>query len=266
VAERLRQQLEQHPIAVEDHRVAVTASLGVASREQIEAHTLEELIEYADKALLVAKKTGKNRVVNWHANLDTGSIHDPMADIQRSYIQRLETLVRVAARINMHLDLQTVLRHVCRETVHALQVPLGVAYTVDPQTALLQPLAVSDALSEYQEHMPALPQAFYTDLVRERNSEIIVISDLRILETPYHPHLPTELDPCTAVVAPIIFDHTLIGLLLIATCVSQRQFNAEELALVQGLADLAAIAAHNATRFAELMHNSITTPSVPSSL
>jgi len=64
VAERAKRVLSSHPFVILGHRICVTASFGVASFEggSIESH--EELIERADRALYMAKESGKNRVVS----------------------------------------------------------------------------------------------------------------------------------------------------------------------------------------------------------
>jgi two-component system cell cycle response regulator len=61
-AERLRKQLNQHEICIDDVSIRVTASFGVAAAIPGEPWTSEGLIRRADEALYVAKKSGRNRV------------------------------------------------------------------------------------------------------------------------------------------------------------------------------------------------------------
>jgi diguanylate cyclase (GGDEF)-like protein len=61
-AERLRRQLAQTEMPVNDGSVRVTASFGVTVALPGEIWTEEELIRTADEALYVAKKSGRNRV------------------------------------------------------------------------------------------------------------------------------------------------------------------------------------------------------------
>jgi two-component system cell cycle response regulator len=61
-AERLRKQLSQNEIRVDDISIRVTASFGVAAAIPGEPWTSEGLIRRADEALYVAKKSGRNRV------------------------------------------------------------------------------------------------------------------------------------------------------------------------------------------------------------
>jgi len=62
LAERVRNAIEQLEVPLVDGagRIAVTASIGVASAQEARK---EDLIEAADRALYEAKRTGKNRTV-----------------------------------------------------------------------------------------------------------------------------------------------------------------------------------------------------------
>lgn len=67
VAEKLREAIEQHPFRLAEggpqEAVQITVSAGVASVPLSEALAVGELIGRADRALYVAKRSGKNRVV-----------------------------------------------------------------------------------------------------------------------------------------------------------------------------------------------------------
>lgn len=60
LAERLRKIIEQTEITADSHSLFVTTSIGIAEYER-EA-TAEDLLKRADKALYLAKKTGRNQV------------------------------------------------------------------------------------------------------------------------------------------------------------------------------------------------------------
>ena len=61
VVERIRKNIEQHPIIFNGHTIPLTASLGVATaRDEFD---VEILIKRADEAMYRAKNTGRNRVV-----------------------------------------------------------------------------------------------------------------------------------------------------------------------------------------------------------
>nr|WP_155113255.1 diguanylate cyclase [Metabacillus mangrovi] len=60
LAERLRKQLEDHPLHTAEGSITVTFSLGIAGAEA--GKTLHQLLVEADKALYCSKETGRNRV------------------------------------------------------------------------------------------------------------------------------------------------------------------------------------------------------------
>ena len=61
-ADRIRSSIETSGFKIGDLELAVTISLGVASKSEKSA-TLQEIINNADKALYEAKQTGRNRVI-----------------------------------------------------------------------------------------------------------------------------------------------------------------------------------------------------------
>jgi len=65
VAERLRRAVAKHPILAEGAPIALTISLGVATRHPQSPLSSEELIKMADQALLEAKRQGRNVVASF---------------------------------------------------------------------------------------------------------------------------------------------------------------------------------------------------------
>ncbi|WP_299027877.1 diguanylate cyclase [uncultured Thermanaerothrix sp.] len=64
IAERLRGAVEAIPLSTNGNIVSISISQGVAASEK-EYTSLEQLVEYADRALNQAKQRGKNQVVVW---------------------------------------------------------------------------------------------------------------------------------------------------------------------------------------------------------
>lgn len=62
LAERLRQGMEALPLQVEQHKVTVTVSMGVEVFRARDQLTADQLINRADRLLLLAKQKGKNTV------------------------------------------------------------------------------------------------------------------------------------------------------------------------------------------------------------
>lgn len=65
IAERLRSAITKKPIQIDDKEISITASLGVACRDE-SSTTLETLIARADQALYIAKHNGRNCVAVSH--------------------------------------------------------------------------------------------------------------------------------------------------------------------------------------------------------
>jgi diguanylate cyclase (GGDEF)-like protein len=61
VAERLREQIDSHPLRTSGCVVPMTVSVGVAAMDPVDA-TWEDMLGRADNALYHAKQHGRNRV------------------------------------------------------------------------------------------------------------------------------------------------------------------------------------------------------------
>lgn len=63
VAERIREKIATTMVEVDGHQIAMSASFGVASYPGAGIDDLNDLLKAADKALYIAKESGRNRVV-----------------------------------------------------------------------------------------------------------------------------------------------------------------------------------------------------------
>lgn len=62
IAERLRKRIAQTPITVAQEKISITISLGVSTLSS-RCNNLADLIEASDKALYIAKETGRNKTI-----------------------------------------------------------------------------------------------------------------------------------------------------------------------------------------------------------
>ncbi len=68
VAERLRRSAEECVTMIDHSAVKITISLGVAEMDE-DCHNIDDLFYRADRALYLAKQSGRNRVCTWQAYL-----------------------------------------------------------------------------------------------------------------------------------------------------------------------------------------------------
>jgi diguanylate cyclase (GGDEF)-like protein len=64
IAERIRQQIAEIKIEINGKAIATTVSIGIATRHRTEGEHIKDLFERADKALYIAKNSGKNCVIS----------------------------------------------------------------------------------------------------------------------------------------------------------------------------------------------------------
>lgn len=70
IAEKLRQQVEEHSISLDEHEISLTISCGISTYRQESFATVETLFSCADKALYRAKNEGRNQIQFLPLNLD----------------------------------------------------------------------------------------------------------------------------------------------------------------------------------------------------
>jgi len=68
IGERVRELVERTPLLIEGRSIALTVSIGIAACEKDDMHW-DEALRRADQALYQAKRTGRNRVSVWGADL-----------------------------------------------------------------------------------------------------------------------------------------------------------------------------------------------------
>lgn len=165
-------------------------------------------------------------------------------DVRRQ-TARAEALAHTAVRLYAQLDLDTVLHAVCEKTCYALNAPAaGVAlYDVDRKELCLT--SSFGASSDWHRLSKPIERAVYDEYTRQMGSPI-VIPDLR-----EYPDLPDAdlfamLNVRTIVCASMFREGQLVGCLIVVTFGETRAFAEEELMLLQGLADQAALAIANA--------------------
>lgn len=80
IAQRIRNRLAKTAFTFEDRQLRMTASIGLASRQEGSAIFSSNLVKMADRALYQAKRTGKNKVCVFPADLLTESTFSSSAE------------------------------------------------------------------------------------------------------------------------------------------------------------------------------------------
>jgi diguanylate cyclase (GGDEF)-like protein/PAS domain S-box-containing protein len=76
VAENMREKLEQTLIVTDSQSLQITVSLGIATMTARDSDELDDLLNRADHALLLAKSQGRNRIVTWDEQQTNSSNKD----------------------------------------------------------------------------------------------------------------------------------------------------------------------------------------------
>jgi diguanylate cyclase (GGDEF)-like protein len=252
IAESVRINLMQMALTTTTGPLQITASLGAASSTFADTADLNILIEHADQALQVAKHLGKNWVVNWSAGLPAEDAVVAAQATQRSH-RYTSALLRVAARLNAHLDLPTVLRIICEETRHTLQVTCATIQLYDPEQDELRCAMALGTPPDYLAHVVPTPRAVYDTLMAQMG-RVVIIPDLQTMSNLPNAGLHQQMHARTFVSVPMRRAGNLVGILNVGTVGATRTFTNDELALLQGLADQAALAITNANLYTEMLH------------
>ncbi len=191
--------------------------------------------------------------------LDNGLLQGIVRDVSerkqveeetRRQAARAEALLRVASRLNAQLELDRVLNVVCEEARTALRVPIAAVFLYDDRRDALHLAADLGLTPELAARVKSPSRYLYEEHVL-KDDPIVVIPDLRAVPDRHVADLCFRYNLCTGVGAKMQRDGRLIGVLALATTGEVRPFTAEELALLQGLADQAAQAITNARLFEE---------------
>lgn len=140
-AERTRQKIADLSISARDKQLRVTCSFGVAEA-MVDTQTSEELVDLADQALLVAKQSGRDRVVDFRSLL-SGTVADgnqaAVSSVLRGYCAR-EVMTNVVACFEESQTVDWAARNF-------LRFRNGSAPVVDGQGKLVGILSEKDLLS-----------------------------------------------------------------------------------------------------------------------
>jgi len=167
-------------------------------------------------------------------------------------------LFRATRSVIYQQDLQGVFETIVAGAAEALQADSVVLYAIDVEKAQITHIATGGTGPSHGEFLT------YSDLaeglpgwaMRERqtafSAKAMVIGDPR--ETPKVRRRRAEKGIGSVVVAPVLHDKQVLGLLSVHNTMAQPDFTAEDIALIEMLADQAAVAVQNARLLAGVQH------------
>jgi len=157
---------------------------------------------------------------------------------------RAEALLRVAARLNAQLDLEAVLAAIIEEVSRALNIPVSIVTLYDHEQNYLYAAAGIGLTPEVIKRLPHYPKARYDETVKLLG-RVFSLPDLQQTQTLDFLIPFKEAKLRSMVFATMEYEQELIGSLWAVTQESPRDFSKEDLLLLQGLADQAALAVVN---------------------
>jgi putative nucleotidyltransferase with HDIG domain len=186
-------------------------------------------------------------VITRHRNLleqDRNSILIVKEQQSRGQAARAEALLRVAARLNAQLDLDALLAAITEEVTRALHTPISLITLYHPKEDALYSSKAKGIPSELVQRMDPFPRALYDETIQEFGT-IFSVPDLQVFPRLPNLDLFKKLNLRSMAFATMKYEQELIGSLTAITDGKSRTFSEEELLLLQGLADQAALAINN---------------------
>lgn len=157
---------------------------------------------------------------------------------------RAEALLRVAARLNAQLDLDALLAAIGEEVARALNTPVSLIALYDQKQDAFYSTTAIGIPSELIKSMTPFPGTLYRETVQEFG-QTFGLPDLHIFSRLPNLEFFKQLDLRSLAFATMEYEHELIGSLNAITLGKSRDFSQDELFLLKGLADQAALAITN---------------------
>ncbi|RYG65507.1 GAF domain-containing protein [bacterium] len=183
--------------------------------------------------------------------METDPTEDQTLIPQHKHLEQLraESLLRTASYLNAQLDLKQVCEAICEEAARTIGAPSAVMLFNKSRDAFV-PAAVRDMPKDYDKRYTPTIRSIYEKHVSEMGPLFLFRDAQATPDLPNH-KLYLEVDMRTIGIASLIREGEVLGLLKVYSFGESRTFDENELALLQGLADLGAQAISNARFFTE---------------
>jgi putative nucleotidyltransferase with HDIG domain len=157
---------------------------------------------------------------------------------------RTRALLRVAGRLNAQLDLDTLLQTLSEETAQALNTPISMVSLYKPKEDAIHPIIGQGLSSEQLTSIPPLPKSRYEQTINFLGA-VFTLPDLQNIETAAYLQAFKSLNFRSMALATMEYERELIGNLVVISQGEPRIFTEDELLLLKGIADQAALAIVN---------------------
>lgn len=161
---------------------------------------------------------------------------------------RAEALLRVAERLNAQLDLDTLLIAISEEVARALNTPVSLVALYDQKQNAFYSTKAMGISPELIKNMSPFPKALYDQTTKDFGTTF-GLPDIQIFSRLPNLDQFKRLNFRSLAFATMKYEHELIGSLNAITLGERRNFTEDELLLLQGLADQAALAIINTRLF-----------------
>ena len=164
--------------------------------------------------------------------------------LSREEAARTKTLLRVASLLNMQLDLDALLDTLCKEIANALDLKSSAVALYQKQQDALVVVKGWGIDPDYLHNIPPFPIYQYDHVVKTSVS-FFSISDIQHTIPQTYIELSRKMGIHSVSIAMMNYEHEWIGTLLGFATEENRQFTEDELLLLKGMADQAALAIVN---------------------
>ncbi len=168
----------------------------------------------------------------------------------RREASRAAALLRVAERLNAQLDLDALLTAISEEVTRALNTPISLIALYDPKEKAFYSRTAQGIAPDLIQSMSPFPRAFYDSTIKELGT-IFALPDLQAFSQLPNLDLFKSLELCSLAFATMKYEQELIGSLSAFSAGERRNFTEDELLLLHGLADQAALAINNTRLYKE---------------
>jgi putative nucleotidyltransferase with HDIG domain len=167
--------------------------------------------------------------------------------------ERTAALLRVAGRLNTQLDLDTLLSAISEEVCKALNTPVSIVGIYDQKQGFIQPTGGMGLGGNTIKNLPPVEKPALDELFARRG-HIFAMRDVQELTFLPNTEQYAKLNFKSIAFAVMEFEQKMIGSLTALTVGEPRDFTEDELLLLHGIADQAALAIVNTSLYKYANH------------